>query len=48
MQQMLAVRERSHRINGRLLLSIWAIGTIPGGLVITLTGMFPIFVPQDL
>jgi hypothetical protein len=48
MQQLLAVREWSPWFIGRLLLSIWAIGTITGGLVISLTGMFPIFVPQDL
>jgi hypothetical protein len=33
---------------GRLLLSVWALGTVLGGLIISLTGMFPIFVPQDL
>ncbi len=33
---------------GRLFLSVWAVGTIMGGLLISITGMFPIFVPQDL
>jgi hypothetical protein len=33
---------------GRIWLSVWAIGAILGGLIISITGMFPIFVPQDL
>ncbi len=47
-QQLLADREWSNWFIGRLLLSIWALGTITGGILISLTGMFPIFVPQDL
>jgi hypothetical protein len=48
MQQFLSVRDWSPLFIGRILLSVWAIGTMTGGLFISLTGMFPIFVPQDL
>lgn len=47
-RELLAFREWSPLFIGRLLLSVWALGTISGGLIISLTGMFPIFVPQDL
>ena len=47
-RELLAFREWSPLFIGRLLLSVWALGTVLGGLTISLTGMFPIFVPQDL
>lgn len=32
----------------RLCMSVWALGTILGGSIIILTGMFPVFVTEDL